>query len=103
MSEADTGRLAELLAANGARIEHLEGEMERARDALHQLRSEVQAIRYLAERVGELATDVRELTGRIETVAHHALGRPSTGALGVFAQYLAVIVAVTALVVAAHH
>jgi hypothetical protein len=90
----------EVAASNRERIRALDHEMDRVRDALHEFRAEAQAIRYLAEKVGDLAGDVRALAQRVEQVSRHAVARPSATGLSVFAQYVAVIVALVALIVA---
>jgi len=91
----------EIAAANRARIVHLEHELGRVRERLHELTAEVAAVRFLGERVAELGDDVKELASQVGQVARRALERPSPVALGVLAQYLALAVAVVALAVAA--
>lgn len=93
----------EVAASHRERLRTLEQETQRARGAIHDMRAEVRAVHYLAEKVADLAADIRALTSRIEAVAQHALARPSATGLGVFAQYVAVIVAIVALIVASTH
>lgn len=100
MPPEDTRTWQEVAASNRERIGAIEHEMNRVRDALHEVRVESQAVRYLAEKVGDLASDVRTLAGRVETISRHAMSRPSATGLSVFAQYLSLIVAGTALIVA---
>lgn len=99
----DLMELYGLVTSNRARIEGVERELDRVRDSLHSVRSEVQAVRYLAERVGELAGDVRKLAEEVQRVARHTVARPSVGAVGVLGQYLALVVAALALILAVHH
>lgn len=93
-------RLFEGLAENRARIETTTGELNRVRDSVHGMRSEVQAVRYLAEQVADLAGQLGRVADRVDAVATHALNRPTPAALGVFAQYGALVVAIIALVLA---
>lgn len=90
----------EVAASNRERIAALEHELDRVRENVHDFRAEVQAIRYLAEKVGDLAEDVRRLTNRVEKIASRVMNRPTTSALAVLAQYLGLVVALAALVVA---
>ena len=103
MTPDEHRELYEYAVANRERIGALERELERTRSAVHDLRGETQAIRYLAEKVGEMAADIHELTGRVETLARHAVRRPAQSTLAVVAQYLSVGVALTALVIAYSH
>lgn len=73
------------------------------RGTLHGVRGEVQSIRYLAEKIAELADDVKLLAGRVEAVSRTAVNRPSIPALAVVAQYASLLVALIALVIAAEH
>jgi len=79
----------------------LEHEQERMRDTIHKLSKETAAIVYLAKEVGKLDAAVESLAEHLERIAKRALERPTSTGLSVFAQYLAVIVALVALVVAA--
>lgn len=96
-------RLFELVGSNTARIEGLEDELSRTRGTVHEVRAEAAAVRFLAQNVAELAGDVRNLAQRVEKIAHHAVGRPSTASLGVLGQYVALVVAIIALVFASRH
>jgi vacuolar-type H+-ATPase subunit I/STV1 len=87
-------------ASNRERIRALEHELERTRDAVHRLSVETAAILYLTREVAKLETAVEDLAGQLGRVAKRALERPSATGLSVFAQYLAVIVALVALIVA---
>jgi phage tail tape-measure protein len=83
------------------RLRQLEREADRQRDILHAFRSEVASVRYLAEKIGELASDVKDLGADVRAVSRQAVHRPSQSALSVFGQYLSLIVAVLALLIAA--
>ena len=87
-------------AAARERLRVLERESDRMRETLHAIRSEVASIRYLAEKIGELAEDVKVLASRVEAVSRHAVNKPSQSALAVVGQYLGLIVAVVALIIA---
>lgn len=91
----------EVATANRERIRILEKELDRQREAVHAIRGEVASIRYLATKIGELAEDVKLLASRVETVSRHAVNRPTQSGLAVFGQYIGLIVAVVALVIAA--
>jgi hypothetical protein len=90
----------EVTASNRERINALEHELERMRNSQHRLASDVAVIRYLAEKVGELGEDVKELTGQVENVARRAVERPTAAVVG---QYLGLAVAIIALVAALSH
>lgn len=90
----------EVAASNRERILALERESERTRDALHQVRGETAGTRYLTEKLAELAADTHQLTSRVEQLARHAVQRPSQSALAVLGQYIGLVVAIVALVVA---
>jgi len=87
--------------SNRERIAVLERELERVREAQHDMRAEVTAINYLAKEVHRIAESVEALTGRVDTIGKRVLNRPTVPVLAVFAQYVSVIVAVIALIVAA--
>jgi aminoglycoside phosphotransferase len=87
----------EVAAGNRERIRALEHEQDR----IHKLSTETAAILYLTKEVGKLEGAVEDLATEIGRVAKRALERPTSTGLSVFAQYLAVIVALVALVVAA--
>jgi hypothetical protein len=91
----------EVAAGNRERIRALEHEQDRMRDSIHKLSTETAAILYLTKEVGKLEGAVEDLATEIGRVAKRALERPTSTGLSVFAQYLAVIVALVALVVAA--
>jgi hypothetical protein len=93
----------EVAASNRERIAALERENERTRNALHDLRGDAQASHYLIERVTALGAEMRELSARVESVSRHAMNRPTQSGLALLGQYLALAVAVLALVVAATH
>jgi hypothetical protein len=90
--------LYEVATSNRERIKTLEGEVVRLRDRQHQLAESVAVIRYLAEEVKSLGEDVRRLTAQTATIARRSVERPSAERVG---QYLALLVAVAALIVAA--
>jgi hypothetical protein len=79
----------------------LEHEQDRMRDAIHRLSAETAAITYLAKEVGKLDAAVEHLSDHLERLAKRALDKPTATGLGVVAQYLGIIVALVALVVAA--
>jgi len=87
--------------SNRERITHLEHELERVRQAQHDMRAEVVAIGYLAKEVHRVAESVESLGSRVDTIGKRVLNRPTVPVLAVFAQYVSVIVAVVALIVAA--
>lgn len=91
----------EQAASNRERIRALEHELERTRDAVHKLSKEAAAILYLTREVGKLETAVEDLTEKLGQIARRALEKPTASGLGVLAQYLGIIVALIALVVAA--
>lgn len=101
MPTGDERSWQEATAAARVRLTTLEKESDRTRETLHQLRSEVQAIRYLAEQVATLAGDVRDLADKVTTVSRHAVNRPTPTGLQVLGQYIGLIVAIVALVIAA--
>jgi hypothetical protein len=90
--------LYEVATSNRERIRTLEGEVVRLRDRQHELAESVAVIRYLAEEVRSLGEDVRRLTTQTAALARRAVERPSAGLVG---QYLGLIVAIAALLVAA--
>ena len=91
----------EVAASNRERINALEHELDRTRDSVHRLSTETAAISYLAKEVGKLEGAVEDLGGQLERIAKRALERPTATGLSVLAQYLAIIVALVALAVAA--
>ena len=88
-------------AAARERLRHLERESDRTRDTLHAIRSEAATVRFLAEKIAELAEDVKELAADVKTVSRQAVHRPSQSGLAVLGQYVGLIIAVIALLVAA--
>ncbi len=101
VSQDEHRELIEYAVANRERIKAVEHELERVREAVHGLRGETAAIRYLADRVGDMASDVHTLTEKVETLARRAVSRPQASTLSVFAQYFSLAVAVIALAIAA--
>lgn len=91
----------EFAASNRERIKALEHELERTRENVHMIRDEIAAVRYLAKEVGNLARDVHELGKRVEKIATRALEKPTATGLGVFAQYVSIIISLAALAVVA--
>jgi archaellum component FlaC len=88
-------------AAARERLRHLEHESDRTRDTLHAIRSEAATVRFLAEKIAELAEDVKALATRVEGVSRHAVLRPSQTTLQVAGQYVSLVVAIIALYLAA--
>jgi len=80
------------------RLDALEHEVERLRERQHNIAAEVAAVRYLGQEVAKLASHVEKLGEDVETISRRALERPTAAVVG---QYLGVIVAVIALIVAA--
>lgn len=97
MGEGSDRTWQAVAAANRERIRALEREMLRTRENVHSLRSEVGALRYLGDRLGEQSEALRGLADRVERLSRQALHRPTQTGLSVLAQYLALIVALLAL------
>jgi hypothetical protein len=91
----------EAIASQRERLRQLERESDRQRDVLHALRAETQSVRFLTEKIAELASDVRDLAGKFESSTRRAVQRPSQSALAVFGQYVGLAVAIVALILAA--
>jgi hypothetical protein len=90
--------LAEIAASNRERIRAVEREIIRLRDRQHELSETVATIAYLAAQVKDLAGDVKKLTSQTATLARRAMSRPSPSLVG---QYVGLLIAIAALVVAA--
>jgi methyl-accepting chemotaxis protein len=88
----------EFAYTNRARIDSLESELNRVRERQHEMAAEVSAIRFLAQQVKDLAHHVEKLGEDVETISRRALERPTAAVVG---QYLSVLIAVIALIVAA--
>lgn len=91
----------EVAASNRERIRSLEHEMERARARLHELQTELAAVRFLGERIADLGQEVKHLSEELTRVARRAIERPSQGAVSVLGQYLALALAIAAFIFAA--
>lgn len=81
----------QLAGENRARIRNLEAEINRVRERQHELANEVAIVKYLAEQVRNLTSEVRKLS----EATQQAVKRP---AAQVVAQYVAIIVAIVAIV-----
>jgi len=88
----------EFAYTNRARIDILEAEMNRVRERQHEMSAEVSAIRFLGQQVKDLAVHVEKLGEDVETISRRALERPTAAVVG---QYISVLIAVIALIVAA--
>jgi hypothetical protein len=101
VDQSDPRTWQESAAAQRERLRALERDAERTSQTVHSLRGEVQAARYLAEKLTEMAGDFRALSGRVNELSRQSLQRPSPSTLSVFGQYLGLIIAIIALVIAA--
>lgn len=97
--------LYEYAAANRARLESVEREVGLLRARQHEINSELAALRYIGEKVGELAVQVGDVAAQLNTLSRRALERPTTAGWSALAGWLAVLVALVALIVAVsgHH
>lgn len=91
----------ELAFSNKARLDGLEPEVQRMRERLHAIESEIAAVAYLGRQVAEVAGELHDLGEKIERVSRRAIERPSAGGWSALAGWAAVLVALLALVVAA--
>lgn len=101
MSEVDTWPA--WAAANRERIETSERELVRLRDRIHKIEADTAAIRFLTEKVSELAMETREIAEQVTKMSRHFVNRPTSGALNALANFGALAVSIVALVVVASH
>lgn len=83
-----------------ARLAYLERELERTRDRLHSLEKTAAAVRYMGEQVGDLTHALDRHSQRLDTIARRALERPTAAGLNAAAGWVAVAVALAALLLA---
>lgn len=91
----------EVAASNRERINFVERETERMRERLHAIESESAATHWLGEQIREQGEQVKRLAEQVEGLSRRFVERPSQGALSVFGQYIALVVAVVAFIFAA--
>lgn len=101
VTDGEDSELWKYAAGNRARLENVEAEIRRNRDHIHELRGELASVRYLGEKVGNLATSVERLGSEMVGLSRRVVERPSRSTMAVLAQYLSLGVAIVALVIAA--
>lgn len=97
MTRDEHRELYEYAVSNRERIKGLEADVERVRGNVHNLRAEAAAIRYLAEKVADIAKAVHDLTADVETIAKRAMHRPQQTTLALVAQYASIVISLVAL------
>jgi hypothetical protein len=90
--------LEERAVENRERIRALEAEVVRLRERQHEFSDTVAVVGYLADAVKSQGDRIEDLTRAISLSSQRALARPSAS---VVAQYLALVVAIAAIVFAA--
>ena len=101
MAEGDNVR--EQIGNNAARLDSVEHELGRVRDRQHEMMSELAALRYLGNKVGDMAEALHELSGKLEVISRRALERPSARSWQAFAATVSAGLALVALIVAVTH
>jgi hypothetical protein len=101
----------EVASSNRERINNLENEVKLLRQRQHDMATDLAVVRYLGDKVAELGQDVKELTeelhvsvrnvsSKVQEVAETAMARP---AFGPVSSWVAVVIAIVAVIVAATH
>jgi hypothetical protein len=93
---SDHTRLEERVVEHRERIRTLEGEVVRLRDRQHSFAETIAVVHHLADAVEHQGERIEELARAVVQSSKRALERPSAG---VVAQYLALVVAIVAIVV----
>jgi hypothetical protein len=88
---------------NRVRIQNLEKEAERQRTRIHEISQSVAPITYLAQQVGQVSTELHEMSKRLETLARRAVERPTPSGLSAASGLVSSAVAVIALIIALTH